>query len=88
MTEVETGIPSSIEEVTPGWLSAVLGHTVTGARAERIAQDSEKVTAQLDEISNAAGQALEEVRGIAYNLRNIDLALPISLTAAIKLRNI
>ena len=40
MTEVETGIPSSIEEVTPGWLSAVLGHTVTGARAERIAQDS------------------------------------------------
>jgi aminoglycoside phosphotransferase (APT) family kinase protein len=40
VTEVETGIPSSIEEVTPGWLSAVLGHTVTGARAERIAQDS------------------------------------------------
>ena len=36
---------------------------------KRVAQDSEKVTAQLDEISNATGQALEEVRGIAYNLR-------------------
>ncbi|MEP7339790.1 MAG: two-component regulator propeller domain-containing protein [Acidobacteriota bacterium] len=36
---------------------------------KRVAQDSDKVTAQLDEISNATGQALEEVRGIAYNLR-------------------
>ncbi len=40
MTEAKTGIPSSIEEVTPGWLSAVLGGSVTGARAEPIAQDS------------------------------------------------
>ena len=36
---------------------------------KRVAQDSDKVTAQLEEISNATGQALEEVRGIAYNLR-------------------
>ena len=36
---------------------------------KRVAQDSEKVMAQLDEISSATGQALEEVRGIAYNLR-------------------
>ncbi len=36
---------------------------------KRLADDGEKVTAQLDEISNATGQALEEVRGIAYNLR-------------------
>ena len=36
---------------------------------KRVAHDGAKVTAQLDEISNATGQALEEVRGIAYNLR-------------------
>jgi signal transduction histidine kinase/ligand-binding sensor domain-containing protein len=36
---------------------------------KRMAHDGAKVLAQLDEISNATGQALEEVRGIAYNLR-------------------
>lgn len=36
---------------------------------KRVVHDGEKVTAQLDEISNATGHALEEVRGIAYNLR-------------------
>jgi signal transduction histidine kinase/streptogramin lyase len=36
---------------------------------KRMASDSTKVTAQLDEISHATNQALEEVRGIAYNLR-------------------
>ncbi|MBS1790230.1 MAG: hypothetical protein JST85_21070 [Acidobacteria bacterium] len=36
---------------------------------KRVADDGAKVTAQLDEISSAAGQALEEVRGIAHNLR-------------------
>jgi signal transduction histidine kinase/ligand-binding sensor domain-containing protein len=36
---------------------------------KRLAHDGAKVTAQLEEISNATGQALEEVRGIAYNLR-------------------
>lgn len=36
---------------------------------KRVAHDSTKVTAQLEEISQATGQALEEVRGIAYNLR-------------------
>ena len=36
---------------------------------KRVAHDGAKVTAQLDEISNATGQALEDVRGIAYNLR-------------------
>lgn len=36
---------------------------------KRVAHDDAKVTVQLDEISNATGQALEEVRGIAYNLR-------------------
>ncbi len=36
---------------------------------KRVAHDGEKVTAQLDEISNATGHALDEVRGIAYNLR-------------------
>ncbi|MBI3425039.1 MAG: hypothetical protein HY011_19050 [Acidobacteria bacterium] len=36
---------------------------------KRVAHDGAKVAAQLDEISHATGQALEEVRGIAYNLR-------------------
>ena len=36
---------------------------------KRVAHDGAKVAAQLDEISSATGQALEEVRGIAYNLR-------------------
>jgi ligand-binding sensor domain-containing protein/signal transduction histidine kinase len=36
---------------------------------KRFASNSQKVTAQLEEISQATGQALEEVRGIAYNLR-------------------
>lgn len=36
---------------------------------KRLVHDGAKVAAQLDEISNATGQALEEVRGIAYNLR-------------------
>jgi signal transduction histidine kinase len=36
---------------------------------KRVAQDGEKVTVQLEEISTATSQALEEVRGIAYNLR-------------------
>ena len=36
---------------------------------KRVADDSAKVTAQLEEISSATSQALEEVRGIAYNLR-------------------
>jgi len=36
---------------------------------KRVAHDGAKVTAQLEEISNATGHALEEVRGIAYNLR-------------------
>ncbi len=36
---------------------------------KRLAHDGAKVSAQLDEISSATGQALEEVRGIAYNLR-------------------
>lgn len=36
---------------------------------KRVADDGEKVAAQLEEISNAAGQALDEVRSIAYNLR-------------------
>ena len=35
----------------------------------RMAHDSAKVTAQLEEISAATGQALDEVRSIAYNLR-------------------
>ncbi len=36
---------------------------------KRVAGDSVKVTAQLEEISTATSQALEEVRDIAYNLR-------------------
>ncbi len=36
---------------------------------KRMANGDEKVTAQLEEISHATGQALEEVRSIAYNLR-------------------
>jgi signal transduction histidine kinase/ligand-binding sensor domain-containing protein len=37
--------------------------------SKRLAGDNQQVTAQLDEISQATSQALEEVRGMAYNLR-------------------
>ncbi|MGE0103668.1 MAG: two-component regulator propeller domain-containing protein [Blastocatellales bacterium] len=37
--------------------------------SKRIANGDDRLTAQLDEISRATGQALTEVRGIAYNLR-------------------
>ncbi len=47
-------------------LLVIKNRTIIG---KRMANDEEKVTAQLEEISNATGQALEEVRSIAYNLR-------------------
>ncbi len=47
-------------------LLVIKNRTIIG---KRMANDEEKVTAQLEEISQATGQALEEVRGIAYNLR-------------------
>ncbi len=47
-------------------LLVIKNRTVIG---KKLAQDSDKVKAQLEEISQATGQALEEVRGIAYNLR-------------------
>ncbi len=47
-------------------LLVIKNRTIIG---KKLAQDSEKVAAQLEEISKATGQALEEVRGIAYNLR-------------------
>ncbi|MBL8203897.1 MAG: hypothetical protein JNM09_06670 [Blastocatellia bacterium] len=47
-------------------LLVIKNRTVIG---KRMASDEEKVTAQLEEISRATGQALEEVRSIAYNLR-------------------
>lgn len=47
-------------------LLVIKNRTIIG---KRMANGNEKVTAQLEEISNATGQALEEVRSIAYNLR-------------------
>lgn len=47
-------------------LLVIKNRTVIG---KRMASDEENVTAQLEEISRATGQALEEVRSIAYNLR-------------------
>jgi signal transduction histidine kinase/ligand-binding sensor domain-containing protein len=47
-------------------LLVIKNRTIIG---KKVANDSEKVSTQLDEISNATGQALEEVRSIAYNLR-------------------
>ncbi len=47
-------------------LLVIKNRTIIG---KRMANDSEKVATQLDEISKATGQALEEVRSIAYNLR-------------------
>ena len=47
-------------------LLVIKNRTIIG---KKLADDSEKVAAQLDEISKATGQALEEVRSIAYNLR-------------------
>jgi signal transduction histidine kinase len=47
-------------------LLVIKNRTVIG---KRFAADPPKVTTQLDEISHATSQALEEVRGIAYNLR-------------------
>lgn len=47
-------------------LLVIKNRTIIG---KKLVHDDEKVTLQLDEISKATGQALEEVRGIAYNLR-------------------
>ena len=47
-------------------LLVIKNRTIIG---KKLANDSEKVATQLDEISKATGQALEEVRSIAYNLR-------------------
>ncbi len=47
-------------------LLVIKNRTILG---KKLAEDSDKVKAQLDEISSATGQALEEVRSIAYNLR-------------------
>ena len=47
-------------------LLVIKNRTIIG---KKLAHDSEKVATQLDEISKATGQALEEVRSIAYNLR-------------------
>ncbi len=47
-------------------LLVIKNRTIIG---KKLAQDREKVSAQLEEISKATGQALEEVRSIAYNLR-------------------
>jgi signal transduction histidine kinase/ligand-binding sensor domain-containing protein len=47
-------------------LLVIKNRTIIG---KKLAQDSDKVKAQLEEISQATGQALEEVRNIAYNLR-------------------
>lgn len=47
-------------------LLVIKNRTIIG---KRMASDEENVTAQLEEISRATGQALEEVRSIAYNLR-------------------
>jgi signal transduction histidine kinase/ligand-binding sensor domain-containing protein len=47
-------------------LLVIKNRTIIG---KKLAQDSEKVATQLEEISKATGQALEEVRSIAYNLR-------------------
>ncbi len=40
MTSATTDVPSGIDGVTPEWLTDALGATVTGVRAEQIAQDS------------------------------------------------
>ncbi len=40
MTAATAEVPSSIEGVTPEWLTAALGATVTDVRVERIAEDS------------------------------------------------
>ncbi len=47
-------------------LLVIKNRTIIG---KKLVNDSEKVATQLDEISKATGQALEEVRSIAYNLR-------------------
>jgi signal transduction histidine kinase len=47
-------------------LLVIKNRTIIG---KRMANSDEKVTTQLEEISKATGQALEEVRSIAYNLR-------------------
>ena len=47
-------------------LLVIKNRTIIG---KKLANDSDKVKAQLEEISQATGQALEEVRSIAYNLR-------------------
>ena len=47
-------------------LLVIKNRTIIG---KRMATDGEKARAQFDEISRATGQALEEVRNIAYNLR-------------------
>jgi signal transduction histidine kinase len=47
-------------------LLVIKNRTIIG---KKLAEDSHKVKAQLDEISSATGQAIEEVRSIAYNLR-------------------
>ena len=40
MTAAEVEVPAGIDGVTPEWLTAALGATVTDLRVERIAQDS------------------------------------------------
>ena len=47
-------------------LLVIKNRTIIG---KKLAPDSEKMQAQFEEISKATGQALEEVRSIAYNLR-------------------